>query len=162
LILSPNQGSVSSSKGKQNPVKILFPSIPFEKPLVGLYFAASWCDDSVAANPAVAKFHGTHQDILDIVYVASDQSQKEMDGFAPATFVKIPFENVKERTQLKQHFAVCAAKEREALKIDKRKHGIPTLIVLDSVTGAVITTDGIVDVTETPEKAVEKWSSRTP
>jgi nucleoredoxin len=138
-----------------------FPSIPLDKPLVGLYFAASWCPDCTGVTPVVADVLARTADTWRVVYVASDITQEQLDSYAPASFVKIPFENEDERSNLKRHFGVCAGKEVESLGMtpDERKSGIPTLIVLESATGKILTMNGVQDIMNSNESAVENWKT---
>jgi nucleoredoxin len=136
-----------------------FPSIPLDKPIVGLYFAASWCPDCTEVTSIVAHVLGKTAEDWNVVYIASDNTQEQLDSFAPASFAKVPFENWDERSNLKRHFGVCAAKEVESLGMtpDERKSGIPTLIVLESSTGKIVTMDGVQNVMDSNESAVENW-----
>ena len=61
-----------------------------------------------------------------------------------------------ERTQLKRHFRVCAKPEVQALGIDRTME-IPTLLILDSVTHAVVTTGGVQDLKEYEDRALDHW-----
>mmetsp|Transcript_15316 Transcript_15316/g.20193 ORF Transcript_15316/g.20193 Transcript_15316/m.20193 type:complete len:157 (-) Transcript_15316:430-900(-) len=119
-------------------------------PLLGLYFAASWCPDCTEVTPAVHKIYESqgesNKKVLDLVYVASDSTADQMKNYVPSQWDVIPFDQVEERSNLKRHFGACAGKETQALGVD-RKYGIPTLIILDSSTGRVITTSGVEDVT---------------
>ena len=138
-----------------------FPSIPFDKPLVGLYFAASWCPDCTEVTSVVADVLGKTSEDWNIVYIASDNTREQLDSYAPASFAKVPFENGDERSNLKRHFGVCAGKELESLGMtpDDRKSGIPALIVLESSTGKIVTIDGVQDVMDSNESAVENWKN---
>ena len=142
-----------------------FPSLPLESssvPFLGLYFAASWCSDVQKATPAVDKFCSEHKDNVHVVYVASDTTEQEMKDFVPSCMSAIPFDCTDERANLKRRFGTCAGKEREQLGIttEERKHGIPTLIILDTSTGNTVTADGVDDIVgSNGDSVVEKWKA---
>lgn len=137
-----------------------FPSLaePFARaPIVGLYFCASWCDDCWKATPIVEKVisnqtcddnHESDNDdtcFVEVVYVSSDATAEDMAAYRPRIFSEIPFENERERANLKRHYGVCAKKEMAELGMSDsdRKHGTPTLILLESSTGRILTEYGV-------------------
>lgn len=129
-------------------------------PFLGLYFAASWCPDVQAATPAVDEFAAANKKDVTVAYVSSDTTKGQMQEYVPSSMAIVPFENEEDRSKLKRHFGVCAAKEREPLGMtpEQRKFGIPTLIVLEKATGKIITTDGVDDIVKgNGESVVEKW-----
>ena len=143
-----------------------FPSLaaPLQSstPLLGLYFASSWCSDCTAVTPSVDAFAAASKDSVQVIYVSSDASETQMKQTVPSSFGFVPFDCVEERDNLKRHFGVCAAKEREALGLspEERKFGIPTLIVLERATGKVLTTEGVEDIVNSNgESAVKKWKA---
>lgn len=133
-------------------------------PLLGLYFAASWCPDCTEVTPAVNKIYESQASgdtkTLDLVYVASDSTADQMKNYVPSSWLAIPFDQVEERSNLKRHFGACAGKETEALGVD-RKFGIPTLIILESSTGRVISTSGVEDVMgpNGGEQVLDRWKA---
>lgn len=155
------QGSEATLTLKELSTK--FPSLPLENstvPLMGLLFAASWCDDCEMAMPIIKEFAAANTNDIQFVYIASDKTEEEMKQFVPSTFEVVPFENEEERSSLKRHFGACAAKEREPLGMSEqdRKHGIPTLIVLDTATGTIVTSNGVDDIEKSNgDSVVEKW-----
>jgi nucleoredoxin len=141
-----------------------FPSLPLQSgaPLLGLYFAASWCPDCTAFTPAIDVFAFANKKDLQIVYISSDTSEAEMKEYVPSSFSVVPFDCEEERADLKRHFGACAAKERGPLgmKPEERKFGIPTLIILEKATGIVATSGGIDDIMgSNGESVVGKWRS---
>lgn len=60
---------------------------------------------------------------------------------------------------MKRTFGVCAGKEAAALGISgaQRKAGIPTLVVVDRVTGNIIDADGLEALRKSGPKAITKW-----
>jgi hypothetical protein len=159
------------------------------RPLLGILFAAGWCDDCQAFVPLLERLLAYHQDQvrgplqthqqhqnaqsseqrrsplgdMAIVYVSSDRSAGEMGAFKPAGFDEVPFSELEQRCRLKLEVGVCAKKEvddednrlrllREPLRQDggrveivagltasRRKHGIPTLVLVEAATGRVLT-----------------------
>lgn len=147
-----------------------FPSLEYalsHSKLVALYFAASWCPMSTPVSllldeqinemlvpPAeVEERHGS----LSLVYVSSDQSDAEMKEYLAnrPSWMFVPYESP-ERGLLKKHFKTCAKVEMNELQL-KRKHEIPTLIVIDSESQQVLTFTGVKDVQEEGAKAVDTW-----
>ena len=94
---------------------------------------------------------------LSIVYVSSDRSRDEYDAYIRDRkyWMAIPFESP-QRDELKRHFSACARIELEELDMD-RKHEIPTIIVIDSRTHGIITTNGANDVAKMGRLALEHW-----
>lgn len=133
------------------------------KPLTGLYFAASWCPDCSVPTPLLKEVHAKTTNDWNVVYVASDKSDAQVQAFVgDSTFEQIPFANVEERSELKRHFGACAGMEVGLLGMSRedRKFGVPTLIVLETATGNVISTDGVGEIMKNKEAAVEKWKEQ--
>jgi thiol-disulfide isomerase/thioredoxin len=135
-------------------------------PILGLYFAASWCGDCDAVTPALAKVIASQKEgkvLVHIVYVSSDTSAKEMAAYKPEQFSVVPWEAKQERSSIKRFFGTCAGKERESLgmALADRKHGTPTLILLDTHSGLILTESGVeqVESMESVESVLEEWQS---
>ena len=142
------------------------------RPILGLLFAASWCPDCNDAGSgvvsAVGRVAAEHsRTVLDFVYVSSDTSEAELLQFKPQSMRHVPFDNVELRTALKRQFRTCASREVGDVLVSggghvlQRVHGIPTLILLDTATGTVLTTNGVEDVmnAESPSQVLQKWKS---
>ena len=89
--------------------------------LVGLYFAASWCPMSTpvtsmlsgdmmpeaigaAINPSETVGAKSGKSLIDIVYVSSDETEEQMDGYIDSEWTNwksVPFDS-DERTELKR------------------------------------------------------------
>ena len=135
--------------------------------LVALYLAASWCPMSTPVSLSLDEAFGESDSILStqggggrkplsIVYVSSDKSIEQYNEYLQnRNWLAIPFES-SQRNDLKRHFATCARRELLELGID-RKHEIPTIIVIDSQTHGVITTNGAEDVEQMGEQSLEHW-----
>jgi thiol-disulfide isomerase/thioredoxin len=135
-------------------------------PILGLYFAASWCGDCDAVTPALAKVIASQkkdEELVHIVYVSSDDSAKTMAAYKPEQFSEVPWEAEQERSGLKRLFGTCAGKERAALGMapSDRKHGTPTLILLDAQSGSIMTESGVeqVERMKSVESVLEGWKS---
>jgi hypothetical protein len=128
-----------------------------------LYFAASWCPMSTPISEALDEAFGRgdilltrngEEKTLSIVYVSSDETLKEYNEYTHNRhWLPIPFDS-SEKNALKRHFATCAHVELEELQLD-RKHELPTIIVIDSKTQGIITTNGARDVEEMGDGALE-------
>jgi hypothetical protein len=137
--------------------------------LVGLYFAASWCPMSTQPTNELDEYFGDtllpppSDDLsppiqrvpLSIVYVSSDGSEDELLKYQRANWISVPFDS-DERTGLKKEFSVCAKRELEVLQME-RKFEIPTLIILDSETHGILSTNGVEDLKEYGSKALDHW-----
>lgn len=156
-----------------------FPSLQYAleySEMVGIYFAASWCPDSTPATQTLMKTFGSSSSLLlppqtednkgnppserypfSIVYVSSDKSEQDALTYGDLeNWIRVPFES-SERTDLKRHFQTCANSEKKKLNVH-RKYGIPTLIIVDSDTESVLTTDGMGDVEALgADSAIERW-----
>jgi nucleoredoxin len=146
--------------------KMLFPgssdAIKRCPPIIGLLFAASWCPDCSEIVPRTGQVAALdNSNLIDIYYVSSDTSENEMLQFKPPCMFHIPFSYDETRSQLKRKFAVCAQKEMNDLGIgmSERKHGIPTLILLNAATGKILAEHATEDIVElSPRAALSKWS----
>jgi thiol-disulfide isomerase/thioredoxin len=124
--------------------------------VVGILFAAGWCDDCQEFVPLLEQFNdlnqqgsdgGSDRASLAIVYVSSDRTKQDMARFKPNGWREMPFERVQERAQLKRHFGACAKKELDDSDLgmgpEDRRHGIPTLVLVEQLTGRVVSEDGV-------------------
>jgi nucleoredoxin len=138
-------------------------------PILALYFASAWCPDCQESAPFVSKVYATQttnendNKLFDLVYVSSDKDAKEMEGNADKDWGSIPFDNKEERANIKRRFGACASKEVESLgmKPEDRKSGIPTLILLEKLTGKTLTADAISDIVggKKIQDPLAKWKS---
>jgi thiol-disulfide isomerase/thioredoxin len=137
-----------------------------DSPIMALYFASAWCPDVQAVAPfvkAVVSSQTQDDKVVDLIYVSSDKDAAEMAGNVDDKWQTIPFENEEERSNLKRHFGACAQKELEGLNIssEDRKHGIPTLILVNKEDGKVLTTDAVDDISgdNKLDEPLKKWKS---
>lgn len=139
--------------------------------MIGLYFSAGWCPDCITATPLVEKVIMTsksdehNKKWIDVVYISSDQTEDNMKKFKPKTFLEIPYSHNEERIKLKKFFGTCAMKELNdcQMTIKDRKRGIPTLILINPITGRIYTENGI-DIIEkyhhsTTSMIQDEWKS---
>jgi nucleoredoxin len=125
--------------------------------VMGLFYAASWCPDCIGVTPVVDEVYKADKtDSLSVVYISSDKTQDQMSSYVPTGWAVIPFDQVNERTDLKREFGACAGSEAGPLSVS-RKFGIPTLIVIQSDNGKVLTTSGVDDVMRDKSGALDKW-----
>lgn len=151
-----------------------FRSLESKARIIGLYFCAGWCPDCVDATPGLEnviiranakdnddKFH----DLIEVFYISSDKTGDDMKQFKPSIFSEVPFQNCDDRFALKKMFGICAMKEMAELGMTaangERKHGIPTLVLIDNNTGNVVTESGLDAInkyapTET-DKVLGEW-----
>jgi thiol-disulfide isomerase/thioredoxin len=137
--------------------------------LVGILFAAGWCDDCQAFVPLLQTFVELNQKLeregqdgsrrsLNVVYVSSDRSREEMEQFKPAAWMEVPYEQAQERIQLKRHFGACAKKELDdpilGMTVHDRRHGIPTLVLVETSTGQIVSENGVDMVAKAMKEAM--------
>lgn len=147
----------------------LLPSIEFgtsSPRMIGLLFAAKWCPDCTNVVPAIGKVTDAvglseeDQDWLKVIYISSDTDEMSIQQFKPSSMLHIPHSAVEERTRIKQYYSTCAAKEMSALQIPKRKNGIPTLILINTLTGTIVSESGVDDVMDpvtTDQQVLDQW-----
>jgi thiol-disulfide isomerase/thioredoxin len=124
-----------------NALSTKFPSLAqpmASSKVMGLFYAASWCPDCTGVTPVVDEVYKANTDSLSVVYISSDKTQAQMSSYVPAGWAVVPFDQVDERTGLKREFG-------------------PTLIVIQSDSGKVLTTSGVDDVLRDKSGAVDKW-----
>lgn len=149
-----------------------FPSLALplsSSPLVGLYFASSWCPDCTPITPKLKLIYESQKEeeerALEIVYISSDNTLDQFQSTLKnhhGAWSSVPFnESSQELSLIKSHFGVCAMKEMKDLKMKQsdRKFGIPTLILIDSQTQEVVSTQGVKDVEDIGLDCLKKWTS---
>ena len=164
-----------------NALSTKFPSLAqpmASSKVMGLYFAASWCPDCTGVTPIINTMfkvatsssssldHNNNNNLhndndtdihsLSMVYISSDTTEAQMTKYVPNGWATVPFAHVEERTGLKRDFGTCSGSEAGPLKVS-RKFGIPTLIVIQSDTGKILTTKGVDDVMKDTNGALVKW-----
>jgi hypothetical protein len=81
-----------------------------------------------------------------------------MKNYTKPNWMVIPFENTRERADIKRHFNACGKREMEELQIVTRLHGLPTIIVLSgggATQPQVLTFDGIQDIQQAVQEHAE-------
>ncbi len=142
--------------------------------LVGLYFAASWCsmstpvtkkleelfsnEDSMQSRVLSEKYPASPGEKKDfaLVYVSSDESEERMTDYSRWNWINVPFDSP-DRNNLKRHFRTCAEIEMKELGIEVRRFHIPTLIIIDSKTQGVLTTNGVDELQEYGKNVLDHW-----
>ena len=148
----------------------MLPSIEFgassPPQMIGLLFAAKWCPDCTNVVPAIGKVidavaNGEEdRDWFKVIYISSDTDEMSIQQFKPSSMLHIPHSAVEERTRIKQRYSTCAAKEMSALQIPLRKNGIPTLLLLNAMTGTILSENGVDDVMDpatTDLHVINQW-----
>lgn len=99
--------------------------------LVALYFSASWCGPCRGFTPLLIEFYTYLQEVvvpthgIKIVFVSSDQDESQFQAYySKMPFLALPFTNRDLAQQTKSVFGV---------------RGIPSLVVLDSLSGTIVT-----------------------
>jgi nucleoredoxin len=99
--------------------------------LVALYFSASWCGPCRGFTPLLIEFYTYLQEVvapthgIKIVFVSSDQDESQFHAYySKMPFLALPYTNRDLAQQTKSVFGV---------------RGIPSLVVLDSLSGTIVT-----------------------
>lgn len=125
------------------------------KPLVGLYFSASWCPPCKAFSPILKTFYQANKENIDIVFVSSDRSLEEFEAYYQTmpSWYAIPADA--KAAEIKNDVAT-------RLKIQ----GIPTLVILNAqglfVTNRArqqVTNTSYANVSAAYQALVEEWKN---
>ncbi|XP_046576967.1 LOW QUALITY PROTEIN: nucleoredoxin-like [Haliotis rubra] len=100
-----------------------------EQKYVGIYFSAHWCPPCRNFTPVLVEFYKKVKSKgLEIVFVSSDRDQESFDDYYDSMpWLTISYADRDRKGQLCEKFGVS---------------GIPSFILLDGNTGAMITKDG--------------------
>lgn len=91
-----------------------------------------------------------------LVYISSDYSYLEMKDYMKWNWIGIPYDST-DRNDIKRYFSICAQNEMSELGILSRRSQIPALIIFDSVTQDVISTNGVADLETYGEEVLDHW-----
>ncbi|GIL56515.1 hypothetical protein Vafri_11866 [Volvox africanus] len=133
--------------------KIPLSSITGPNKVIGLYFSAHWCPPCRRFTPQLASTYKRFKDEdpraadWEIIFVSRDRDQASFDEY----YSEMPW------------LAVPYTEKKIAAGLSKLYHvkGIPTLVLINGETGAVITTDGREAVSEDPECLHFPWEPKT-
>ncbi|XP_077995351.1 nucleoredoxin-like [Glandiceps talaboti] len=126
-------------------------SIAADEKVIGLYFSAHWCPPCRGFTPKLAEFYKNFKksdqaDKLEIVFVSSDRASSSFEEYhGEMPWLALPYEDRQRKDKLSKKFKVS---------------GIPSLILIDSVTGKTITKDGRSSVLEDPQAKEFPWHPR--
>ncbi len=118
--------------------------------VLGLYFSAHWCPPCRGFTPQLIEIYKNLKEAGDkpfeIIFISSDRDHKQFDSyFAEMPWLALPFGQVDLKEKLSQKFEVS---------------GIPTLVLLDANTGAVITADGRAALSKDPAGEKYPWAEQ--
>lgn len=122
-----------------------------QKEYVGLYFSAKWCPPCNAFKPTLIKFYENMKkkdaNKLELVFVSSDRDEESFKEYAKVMpWLALPFTDREKKNALSKKYKV---------------RGIPTLVIVNSKTGKMITDKGRENVDEDPEGAEFPWPPQT-
>ena len=110
--------------------------------IIGLYFSAGWCPPCRKFSPELSKFRAAHSQDFTVIFVSSDHSEAEMMSFiAGKGFLHVPFHG----------------KARQAIQMRLGVSMLPTLVIIDGTSGAILTDWGRAAVTRNPAGCLEGW-----
>jgi len=118
--------------------------------VLALYFSAHWCPPCRGFTPLLAAwykaFKPTHPD-FDVIFISSDRDEESFkEYYNEMPWLALPFAEREIKAKLSQKFKV---------------QGIPTLIILDASTGALINPNGRDGVLSDPEGINYPWYPKT-
>mmetsp|Transcript_21329 Transcript_21329/g.19405 ORF Transcript_21329/g.19405 Transcript_21329/m.19405 type:complete len:150 (+) Transcript_21329:49-498(+) len=121
------------------------------KKLIGIYFSAHWCPPCRGFTPVLSKFYEDfkEQDLdgLEIIFVSSDSDDDSFDlYYKEQPWVALPFDDKDHSDSLSNKYDVS---------------GIPSLIILDGVTGKIKDRDGRTTISQARgdiNKSLIKWN----
>ena len=134
-----------------NEVQLLKGSLP-STGVVGLYFSAHWCPPCRGFTPKLAetykKINEAGDKAFEIIFISSDKDQEQFDSyFAEMPWLALPFEQRDLKAKLSKMFKV---------------NRIPSLVLLDAKTGAVISADGRAALSKDPTGEKYPWVPPSP
>ena len=141
--------------------------------IVGLYFAAGWCSMSTPVSKSLEEVFSAdksmHSRVLSneptpsgedkdfaLVYISSDESEEEMKDYSRWNWINVPFDSP-DKNNLKRHLRTCAEIEMKDLGIDVRRFHIPALIIIDSASQGILSTNGVDELQEYGEDVLDHW-----
>ncbi|ESO89074.1 hypothetical protein LOTGIDRAFT_229002 [Lottia gigantea] len=132
--------SVLNNQGQQVNVK----DLSSEDVVLGLYYSGHWCPPCRMFTPTLIKFYDKIKSKgkkFEIVFISSDRDEESYEEYMKTMpWLSLPFGPKSE--QLSEKYGVS---------------GIPTLLLLDSKTGKVITELGRAKITTDPEGTNFPW-----
>merc|ERR1711939_187558 len=120
-----------------------------EKQVVGLYFSAHWCPPCRGFTPKLAEAYKkiSADKSFEIVFISSDRDEAAFASYhAEMPFLALPFAERDVKKALSKRFKVS---------------GIPSLILLDGATGAVLSKDGRRIIDSDPAGENFPWKPKT-
>ena len=114
---------------------------------VCLYFGGEWCGPCKEFVPQLISAYnqGSASERVEVVFISSDKAQSNFDSYyMPMPWLAVPFSDRARKNALSSAYEVT---------------GIPTLIVLDGLTGEMVTNDGrsiVQQLFEGPPTATQK------
>ncbi|XP_014673718.1 PREDICTED: LOW QUALITY PROTEIN: nucleoredoxin-like [Priapulus caudatus] len=119
--------------------------------VIGLYFSAHWCSPCRAFTPVLVDFYNELKKSesgadLEIVFVSSDRDQSSFDEyFAEMPWLAVPFQERDRKAKLSKKFRV---------------QGIPSLVLLDGISGKVIQAEARECLANDPQGKKFPWLPR--
>jgi nucleoredoxin len=134
-----------------NEVQLLKGSLP-STGVVGLFFSAHWCPPCRGFTPKLAetykKINEAGDKAFEIVFISSDKDQEQFDSYlAEMPWLALPFEQRDLKAKLSKMFKV---------------NRIPSLVLLDAKTGAIISADGRATLSKDPTGEKYPWVPLSP
>lgn len=125
-----------------------FNTTALQAKVIALYFSAHWCGPCRSFTPVLRQLYSDSfkQQGVEVVFVSSDQNEAEFSKYyGEMNWLAIPFDERSIKNSLSEQFDI---------------QGIPSLIVLDAATGAVISDDGRRDVMTQKSSAATSWLAK--
>lgn len=136
---------------RQDDLGVETQSISGDGKVVGLYFSAHWCPPCRAFTPQLAEWYKNikktdNGENFEIVFISSDKDDKSFkEYYETMPWLALPFSYRDKKTTLSKKFKVS---------------GIPTLVMLDTKTGKMISADGRSIVMDDKEGKEFPWAPK--
>mmetsp|Transcript_42188 Transcript_42188/g.83047 ORF Transcript_42188/g.83047 Transcript_42188/m.83047 type:complete len:446 (+) Transcript_42188:69-1406(+) len=148
--VSPLEVLLGDNLKSQNGEDVSTSTVASSSTVLALYFSASWCPPCRKFTPVLsAAYSGLKASgkEFEVVFVSSDRDEESFNGyFGKMPWLALPFEKRDLKATLSKKYKV---------------KGIPTLVLLDASTGAIISTDGIETITSDPKGAQFPWKPKS-
>jgi nucleoredoxin len=114
------------------------------RPLLGLYFTASWCPPCQQFSPVLHRFTTQHKDDFQVIVISHDHDQDAVQEYLhnKQGWFTVPFADFDRRRKLARLANVQM---------------IPTLIIVDPYTGETISTWGRSAILKNPDGCLQEW-----
>ncbi|OQS06136.1 hypothetical protein THRCLA_20432 [Thraustotheca clavata] len=144
--------------------QFLPPTISLSGKVHALYFAADWCPDCRDFQPTLNAFYdkvNEKEHVFDIIFVSSDETEQDQEQHyreKQRPWQVIPFESPL-KNELKRKYGVCAGREQQAVGVQERLGGIPSVVIV-AANGDLIDLHGVDKIESLGAAAIQEWLNK--